>query len=162
VKTFNRIMFIFIFTLCVGLSLSPSAHAVLRLDFIRHGSLDFGDMRIGEIKSSIPSDGVVLRCETDGTANWTLSIKMDEPLRNQADITSIIDKQNVRWRGLSSTTAANTSLARSYSDLNWESTVYKGIAGETSVDVTMEFQLAVPSIARQGLYSGTITFTLTE
>jgi len=68
----------------------------------------------------------------------------------------------LRWYGVSTSNATNTSLVMTREDFTFEKLVYTGAAAEAQTDITMKFELTLPALLEYGNYTTNIVFTLTE
>jgi len=138
----------------------------LSIDFVNHSALDFGKMRMGDVKREVPFDGVDILCRASaGTPGWTLTVRMDHPMTHVNDFSAIIPRENLRWYGIRTTDANNTSLNTTLTSLQRETTVYTGAAGEEETTITLKFELRLPQELKQGVYDTSLSdiiFTLTE
>ncbi|MBN1871908.1 MAG: hypothetical protein JW800_04970 [Candidatus Omnitrophica bacterium] len=159
----------FYITLIVALLASIVCSAevyALSLEFLNHTDLDFGEMKMGEIKYDVPRDGLKIKCRTSaGTPGWRLKVRLDRPLTNIDDLSSIIPRENIYVYGITTSNDMNNSLLTTPTNLLREVTLYTGAAGEEETDITIKFQMELPPALKQGVFNtnfSDIVFTISE
>ncbi len=164
----KRLFFILIVSISiVALYVSPT-DAAFELTITQHSEgIHFGNMDMGSIKYDIPKNGLIVSCLTDSTVGWTLDIEAQEELASTSASgrLSTIPNAIFRWY-VESATPGNTSYTpEQRNDFQLRRTVYTGLNGETQADITMKFELVLPTLFQAGTYTigaDRIVFTLTE
>lgn len=125
-------------------------------------SVNFGVMKPGEIRGDIPFQGVTVRCTTDQGRPWTLRIRLERPLANTNNSSSVIPSENFRWYGLNST--GTGTLVTDEQDFLVERVAYTAPAGEGAggIEIKIRFKLNVPTNSQSGDYVTRIILTFIE
>lgn len=159
----RRIPVITSLTLIIALSCVVRAEALsLNLNLY---SVDFGNMDMGDIKTEVPAQGLTVTATTTAaTLGWTLRIRNEEPFRHESNPASVIPDTQFRWYAVS-TTGSETRFnypVNQREDFTYEKLIYTGVAGEEETDITLKFELDLPTLLQSGTYRTRVIFTLTE
>lgn len=125
-------------------------------------SIDFANMKPGQIRGDLPSQGITVTCTSDQGNPWYLRICVKEPLTHMGNPSSIIPNENFLWYGLETT--GTGTLVTAEQDFTEERIAYTAPAGEgaSGVDIKLRFKLKIPQTVQSGDYATEITLTLIE
>jgi len=153
-----------VIVLLTGLLLTGAAEAIFTLE-INQSTIDFEGMdsgASGSYRDDIPHQGMEVLCTTDQGNAWSLLIRNDQPLAHVSNPASTIPNTNLKWYGVSTSDATNTSLVTLREDFTVEKTVYTAPNTEVQTTITMKFELTVPLAIQSGAYTSNIVLTFTE